>query len=97
MIFASQKKSVNVLKDAHVIAWLKKEARFEIYFDRIVTSNLHYPGKFSEIKAYCSHYISRSKVFCRKAVPKNFAKFLGKHLYQSLFWIKLQSWGLWLY
>ena len=90
MIFASQKKSFNVLKHAHVIAWLKKEPRFEIYFDSIVTSNLHYPGNFSEIKAHCSHYISRLKAFCRKAVLKNFAKFLGKHLYQSLVWINLQ-------
>ena len=28
---------------------------------------------------------SRPEVFCKKSVPKNFAKFTGKHLCQSLF------------
>ena len=34
---------------------------------------------------------SRPEVFCKKSVLKNFAKFTGKHLYQSLFLIKLQA------
>ena len=29
--------------------------------------------------------ISRPEVFCKKSVLRNFAKFTGKHLYQSLF------------
>ena len=29
------------------------------------------------------------KVFCKKAVLRNFAKFAGKHLYQSLFFNKV--------
>ena len=37
---------------------------------------------------------SRPEVFCRKSDLKNFAKFTGKHVCQSLFIIKLQSFGL---
>ena len=33
---------------------------------------------------------SRPEVFCEKGVLRNFAKFTGKHLCQSLFLIKLQ-------
>ena len=40
---------------------------------------------------------SRPDVFCEKSVLRNFAKFTGKHLCQSLFLIKLQPWGLQLY
>ena len=32
---------------------------------------------------------SRPKVFCRKGVLRNFAKFTGKHLCQSLFFNKV--------
>ena len=32
---------------------------------------------------------SRLVVFCRKGVPRNFAKFTGKHLFQSLFFNKV--------
>ena len=34
---------------------------------------------------------SRPEVFCEKGVLRNFAKFTGKHLCQSLFLIKLQA------
>ena len=34
---------------------------------------------------------SRPEVFCEKGVFRNFAKFTGKHLCQSLFLIKLQA------
>ena len=36
---------------------------------------------------------SRPEVFCKKGVIKNFTKFKGKHLYQSLFLIKLHAWA----
>ena len=32
---------------------------------------------------------SRPEVFCKKGVPRNFAKFTGKHLCQSLFFNKV--------
>ena len=41
--------------------------------------------------------VSRPEVFCKKGVPRNFTKFTGKHLCQSLFLIKLKLWGLQLY
>ena len=34
---------------------------------------------------------SRSKVFCKKCVLRNFAKFTGNHLSQSLFFIKKEA------
>ena len=36
---------------------------------------------------------SRSEVFCEQGVLKNFAKFTGKHLRQSLFFDKVAGWG----
>ena len=36
---------------------------------------------------------SRLEVSCTKGVLRNFAKFTGKHLCQSIFLIKLQAWG----
>ena len=32
---------------------------------------------------------SRPEVFCKKGIPKNFPKFTGKHLCQSLFFTKV--------
>ena len=41
-----------------------------------------------------NHRISRPEVFCQKDVLRDFAKFTGKHLCQSLFLIKLpQTWN----
>ena len=34
---------------------------------------------------------SRPEVFCKKGVLTNFSKFTGKHLFQSLFLIKLHA------
>ena len=43
-------------------------------------------SKPSNIRKYLVNFrSSRPEVFCRKGVLKNFAKFSGKHLYQSLF------------
>ena len=36
---------------------------------------------------------SRPEVFCKKVVLRNFAKFTGKHLCQSLFFIKVEGLG----
>ena len=38
---------------------------------------------------------SRPEMFCKRGVLRNFAKFTGKHLYQSLFFSKVA--GLQLY
>ena len=40
---------------------------------------------------------SYPEVFCKKGVLENFAKSIGKQLYQSPFLTKLQAWGLQLY
>ena len=34
---------------------------------------------------------SRTEVFCKKGVLRNFAKLTGKYMYRSLFLIKLQT------
>ena len=36
---------------------------------------------------------SMLKVFCKKGVLRNFVKFTGKHLCQSLFLNKVSGWG----
>ena len=46
------------------------------------------------VKIRMTQYTYRSsgpEVFCKKAVLRNFTKFTGKHLCQSLFLIKLQA------
>ena len=40
---------------------------------------------------------SYPEVFCKKGALENFAKSIGKQLYQSPFLTKLQAWGLQLY
>ena len=37
---------------------------------------------------------SHRRCSLRKGILRNFAKFIGKHLFQSLFLIKLQAWAL---
>ena len=36
-------------------------------------------------RIYCTYKSSRPEAFCKKGVLRNFAKFTGKHLCQSLF------------
>ena len=45
----------------------------------------------------CANKSSRTKVFRKKVVLKNFPKFAGKHLCQSLFFYKVPSLSLQLY
>ena len=47
------------------------------------------PFEFSTHSGSRTCRSSRLKVFCKKAVLKNFAKFTGKHLCQSLFFNKV--------
>ena len=44
-------------------------------------------GKKGEIKIFRS---SRPEVFCKKSGLRNFAKFTGKHLCQSIFFNKVE-------
>ena len=53
-------------------------------------------GFFVSVTYWESAYVSicrdsRPEVFCKKDVLRNFAKFTGKHLCQSVFLIKLQA------
>ena len=41
------------------------------------------------IWACSKHRSSRPEVFCKKGVLRNFTKFKGKHLYQSVFFNKV--------
>ena len=40
-------------------------------------------------KPVLKHRSSRSEIFCKKCFLRNFAKFAGKHLCQSLVFIKV--------
>ena len=42
-------------------------------------------------KSRASARSNRPEVFCKKAVLKDFAKFIGKHLHQSLFFDKVSG------
>ena len=42
-------------------------------------------------EAILKYRSSRPEVFCKKSVFRNFTKFTGKHLYQSLFFNKVAS------
>ena len=50
-----------------------------------VNKNKHDLSMIADIRS------SRPEVFCKKGVLRNFTKFTGKHLCQSLFLIKLQA------
>ena len=55
-------------------------------------------AKKNKIKLSWEHVASEQppEVFCKNGVLKNFAKFTGKHLYQSLFFNKGASTGVFL-
>ena len=40
---------------------------------------------------YKTYLSSRPEVFCKKGVPRNFAKFTGKDLHQSLFYNEVEG------
>ena len=42
------------------------------------------------VKIYCKNRSSRPEVFCKKGILRNFAKFTGKHLCQSIFFAGLR-------
>ena len=46
---------------------------------------------------WCKVRSSRPEALCKKVVLKNFWKFTGKHLWQSLFLIKFQAEGVFLW
>ena len=50
---------------------------------------------FAGLLQYFAKYrSSRPELFCKKGVPRKFAKFTGNHLCQSLFFNKVVGWGL---
>ena len=60
------------------------------------TNNNSKTNKITTKYYFTSPRSSRTGVFCRKGVLRNFAKFTGKHLCKSLFLTKLQAeaWNL---
>ena len=83
------------LQKTHILTYLKY-ARIEQWSSR----KMHEISSKLKIKAieWCHwlRYCRRSHQRCslKKGVLKNFTKFTGKHLCQSLFLIKLQAWDL---
>ena len=55
------------------------------------STTLHIDMTILLSEAVHSHQKQPPAVFCKKVVLRNFAKFTGKHLCQSLFLIKLQA------
>ena len=59
--------------------------------------NINFQCMFSlDFTVHCQKLPSECRCSVRKGVPKNFAKFIGKHLCWSCFLIKLQAWHLFL-
>ena len=52
-------------------------------------SHSHLPSLFNPIVISTFYRSSRPELFCRKGVLRNFAKFTGKHLCQSVFFNKV--------
>ena len=48
-------------------------------------------------KEHLKNRSSRPEVFCKKGILRNFTKFTGNHLYQSLFLNKVSDRGLQIY
>ena len=66
--------------DEHIKTEMKTAEVLNSFFSNIV-KNLKIPQNRS----------SRQEVFCKKGVPRNFAKFAGKHLCQSFFFNKVAA------
>ena len=49
---------------------------------------------FRKMLSFFLNLLGAVKSFCKKGVLRNFSKFTGKHLYQSLFFNKVADWGL---
>ena len=63
------------------------------------TPSSNYQGVFfaKKVNGFLAIGSSHQRCSIKKVALKNFAKFPGKHLWHSLFLIKLQAWGLELY
>ena len=55
------------------------------------------PANVQKFHLWFSFRSSHPEVFCKKRLLRNFTKFTGKHLCQSLAFIKVAGWGLQLY
>ena len=51
----------------------------------------YYLGNHSKQKLFVSYQTFLPKVFCKKSVPRNFAKFTGKYLCQIIFFYKVDK------
>ena len=72
----------------------------EAFFAKIVNSTQGLTISAKKLHYRClknPKYISRSQMFFKIAVPKNFANLIEKKLCWRLFLIKLQAWALQLY
>ena len=71
---------------SHLIIWCVCELRFTFLPDYL----------YMYFRFWRAHFFrsSRPEVFCKKGVLRNFAKFTGKHLCQSLFFNKVAGWDL---
>ena len=70
---------------------MKNKATIKLVKQRFVVDERRsrFPAGVNETKSRFRS--SRPEVFCKKAVLRNFAKFTGKHLCQSLFFNKVAA------
>ena len=67
-------------------SWLKFLMFLKVHTFKHELSNHFIPKQWGKVNDYRS---SRAEVFCKKGILRNFAKFTGKHLCQSLFLKKI--------
>ena len=85
-------------KSHHPSCWFERRPQSEV-FNWVFLEYWEF-GFLSEyrcLQVHCQFRSSRPKVVCKKGVLRNFAKFTGKHLYQSVFFNKVANLSLQLY
>ena len=77
----------------NVLNLSKFNTKLRIFFSlaSLIISNLVYPLSWFQIYVYVVFRNSHQGCPIRKSVHRNFTKFIGKHLYQSLFFNKVSD------
>ena len=69
--------------------WCPRRAETNLWEQSFKIGKTKFCLRFKSQKKYRRNRSSRPEVFCKKGVPRNFAKFTGKHLCQRFFFNKV--------
>ena len=85
------------VKHCFLLNWSANILREFTFNNNLISFSPAKTDRISENSDLSVVAVSTRRWTVKKGVLENFAKFTGKHLYQSLFLIKLKVWGLELY